>query len=77
MLPQDALLIHKTPQELVYAVATCPKNLKFQKDPSEETRPEPKYRKAPAFSAGSFINFILNVPSDYYRALHPKAIKAD
>ena len=77
VLPNDALVIHKTPQDLLSAIATCTKWLKYKKDPFEEIVRDPKNRKPPTFNSSSFINFIFNVPSDYFRVLYPSSVKSE
>jgi hypothetical protein len=77
ILPEDALLTYKTPEELITAIATCPRVLTFFKEPAEEATLENNSRKAPAFGIANIIYFLLNVPSDYYRVIHPRITQSN
>ena len=70
-LPSDALFQFKTPKDLIEALSTCPKALKFKTNNEEKASLGLVRWKKPAFTLGNFINFIMNTPSDYYRVIHP------
>ena len=71
-LPNDSLGNIKTPQELISTLETSCKFLKFKRDPNEEASLNMLKLKKPRMKAINFIYFIMNVPSDYYRVIHPK-----
>lgn len=71
VLPSDALYKFKTPKELIAALSTCPKALKFKTNAEEKANLALVRWKKPAFTFWNFINFIMNTPSDYYRVIHP------
>jgi len=71
VLPADALYEFKTPNELIEALSTCPKALKFKTNPEEKANLALVRWKKPGFTFWNFINFIMNTPSDYYRVIHP------
>jgi len=71
VLPSDALYEFKTPKELIGALSTCPKALKFKTNPEEKANLALVRWKKPGFTFWNFINFIMNTPSDYYRVIHP------
>lgn len=74
VLPDDALCDFKSPQELVTALATCSKSLKFKTNQTEKANLAMVRWKDPEFSAKNLLNFIMNAPSDYYRVIHPNVI---
>ena len=73
-LPEDTLYIYRTPKELINALSTCSKPLKFKTDSEEKAHLGLIKWKTPTFTLKNLVNFIMNAPSDYYRIIHPKAI---
>jgi hypothetical protein len=63
---------YKTPDDFVGAVGTCPRPLVVLLDYQQEAIKEQNKIMQPKFMIGNIFNFISNVPSDYFRVLHPK-----
>ena len=76
-LPEETLCIYKTPNELIDALSTCDKPLKFKTDSDEKAHLGLIKWKPPTFTLKNLLNFIMNVPSDYYRVVHPKIIDSN
>lgn len=74
VLPDDALCVLKSPQDLVTALATCSKSLKFKTNSTEKANLAMVRWKDPTFNAKNLLNFIMNAPSDYYRVTHPNVV---
>jgi hypothetical protein len=71
-LPEDPLVQYKTPENFLDAVSTCPTPLNLQLDLTEEMQKEQLKKNDPTFNASNIFNFLDNVPSDYFRIIHPK-----
>ena len=77
LLPENGLCIYKSPEELTAALSSCQKYLTFKTDPTEKAGLGLVRWKYPKFTSKNLISFIMNVPSDYYRVVHPRVINPD
>ena len=73
-LPGEVLLIARSPLELVFMIGTCSQPLKANITPAEEVSLGLHKKKVPKFKPKNLIYFIMNIPSDYYRVIHPRSI---
>lgn len=73
-LPEDALRIARTPVDFILMLATTSAPLKLKMSPAEENSLLMLKKKTPKFGLKNIIYFIMNVPSDYYRVVHPKIV---
>ena len=73
-LPGEVLLIARSPSELVFMLGTCSQPLKVNITPAEEVSLGLYKKKTLKFKPKNLIYFIMNVPSDYYRVIHPRSI---
>jgi len=72
--PNDSLAEYKTLEDLKDAVSTCSIPLKLKRDPMDEARLHVSNPKEPKVKPKNILSFVMNVPSDYYRVIHPKMI---
>jgi len=72
--PNNSLQNFKNLDELISALETCSKPIKPKWDPTEDPSLNTKNPKQPKIKPMNFIHFIMNVPSDYFRVLHPKMV---
>jgi len=70
--PNNSIQNFKCVDELISALETCPRTLKLKWDPTDDPSLNTKNPKQPKIKPMNFIHFIMNVPSDYFRVLHPK-----
>lgn len=77
----DFILVQfKKPSDLTKAIGTCPDLLKvdpFLKDillNEQIKKAKLKKRKTSALILNKILNFIFNIPSDYYRMTHPRKL---
>jgi len=73
-LPDNILRMENTPAEFFAMISTASRPLKLKMSPEEETMLHIYKKKAPKYGAKTLLNFLLNVPSDYYRVVHPRVI---
>ena len=73
-LPDNVLRMENTPAEFLTMLATSSRPFKLKLSPQEEASLHIYKKKAPKYGAKNLLNFILNVPSDYYRVIHPRVI---
>ena len=74
-LPENALTLYPNMDSLIKAIATCSVILKFEIEPGEEMGLDIEYRMQPLkFTPKVVLNYIWNIPSDYFRILNPKKI---
>ena len=73
-LAEDVLMMVRSPSELVFMLGTCSRPLKTNITPAEEMSLGLRKKKTPKFKPKNLIYFIMNVPSDYYRVIHPRSI---
>ena len=73
-LADDAFQTFTSPHQLIVAIATCSKTLKYKSDPKEEISVESFKKTTAADYTWKLVDFIMNVPSDFYRVLHPRKI---
>lgn len=71
-LPENALVTYPNIESFVSAIATCSVSLKFHVEIGEEMQLDAvNQTKPPKFSGKAVLNYIWNIPSDYFRLLHP------
>jgi len=73
-LADDAFQTFTSPHQLIVAIATCSKTLTYKSDPKEEINVETFKKTTAADYSWKLVDFIMNVPSDFYRVLHPRKI---
>ena len=73
-LPDNVLRMENTPAEFIAMLATASRPFKLKMSPAEEAMLHIYKKKAPKYGVKTLWNFILNVPSDYYRVVHPRVI---
>lgn len=74
-LQENALVLYQTMDSLCKAIGTCSKTLKFHIEPGEEMELDAAYqKKPPKITAKTVFNYVWNIPSDYFRLLHPKKV---
>ena len=74
-LPDNALVMYQTMESLLKAIATCSTHLKFHIEPGEEMDFEAlPQKKPPKITVKTLCNYIWNIPSDYFRLLHPRKV---
>jgi len=70
--PNDSFTEYKTCEDLKEAISTCSRPLKLKRDPIDEARLHVSNPKEPKVKPKNILHFVMNVPSDYYRVIHPK-----
>ncbi len=63
-----------TPAEFLSMLSTCGIPLKLKATPEEEQSLHILRKVGPTYGPLNLLYFILNVPSDYYRVIHPRTI---
>jgi len=71
-LADDAFLTFNTPEMLISAISTCSKILKFKNERNEEPIIISEKEVTVVDWLWRIVDFIMNVPSDYYRVIHPR-----
>ena len=71
-LADDAFVTFNTPEMLISAIATCSKTLKFKNERNEEPIIISEKEVTVVDWFWRIVDFIMNVPSDYYRVIHPR-----
>ena len=74
-LPENTLVLYQTMDSLAKAIATCSVPLKLQIEPGEESDPDAaRQTKPPRFTIHTVLNYVWNIPSDYFRLHNPKKV---
>ncbi len=71
-LKDDTFSMFETPEKLIAGIATCSKILKFKKERNEEPIIVREKEVTVNDILWRIVDFIMNVPSDYYRVIHPR-----
>jgi len=71
-LQEKALTEYRTPEELINVIATCPLLLTSKVEFDECRILAERRIKELRPNLKTLQNYIMNIPSDYYRVLHPK-----
>ena len=71
-LTEDTFTKFETPEKLISGIATCSKILKFKNERNEEPIIIREKEVTVVDWLWRIVDFIMNVPSDYYRVIHPR-----